>query len=107
MPEPRRAPHPRNQLNALSGYRLRLADWKGEWLCGSLTRDKLDEFLRFYKPGEHALAVERRYAAPSGSRGECLAADFPARVVDELLRLAPLYRFSAWSEESDWLFRKP
>jgi len=94
------------QLNALSGYRLRLADWKGEWPCGSLTREKLQEFLRFYKPGEHALAVERRLSAPPGARGECLAPEFPARVVDELLRLVPLYRFGAWSEESDWLFRK-
>ncbi len=93
-------------LNALGGYRLRLADWKGEWLCGALTRDKLEEFLRFYKPGEHALAVELRLPAPAGARGDCLAAEFPARVVDELLRLVPLYRFSAWSEESDWLFRK-
>jgi len=96
----------KRQLNALGGYRLRLADWKGEWLCGSLTREKLEEFLRFYKPGEHALAVERRISAPPGARGECLAPEFPARVVDELLRLVPLYRFSAWSEESNWLFRK-
>ena len=96
----------KQQLNALGGYRLRLADWKGEWLCGSLTREKLEEFLRFYKPGEHALLVERRFAAPSGARGECLAADFPERVVTELARLVALYRFSAWSEESNWLFRK-
>jgi len=96
----------KRQLNALGGYRLRLADWKGEWLCGSLTRERLEEFLRFYKPGEHALLVERRYAAPPGARGECLAPDFPARVVEELSGLVPLYRFSAWSQESDWLFRK-
>jgi hypothetical protein len=96
----------KRQLNALEGYRLRLADWKGEWLCGSLTREKLEEFLRFYKPGEHALVVERRFAAAQGARGECLAADFPERVVTELLRLVELYRFSAWSEESNWLFRK-
>ena len=96
----------KRQLDALGGYRLRLADWKGEWVCGALTREKLEEFLRFYKPGEHALLVERRYPAPPGSRGECLAPEFPARVVDELVRLVPLYRFSAWSQESDWLFRK-
>jgi hypothetical protein len=96
----------KQRLDALGGYRLRLADWKGEWLCGSLTREQLEEFLRFYEPGEHALAVERRFAAPPGARGECLAADFPGRVVTELIRLVPLYRFSAWSEESDWLFRK-
>jgi hypothetical protein len=38
----------KRRLDALGGYRLRLADWKGEWLCGSLTREKLEEFLRFY-----------------------------------------------------------
>lgn len=96
----------RRLLDALGGFRLRLADWKGEWLCGSTTREQLEEFLRFYKPGEHALAVERRFPAPPPGRGECLAADFPARLVAELLRLVPLYRFSAWSQESDWLFRK-
>jgi len=96
----------KRRLDALGGYRLRLADWKGEWLCGALTRESLEEFLRFYKPGEHALAVERRFPAPAGTRGECLAPEFPARVVEELMRLVPLYRFSAWSQESDWLFRK-
>ena len=96
----------RRLLDTLGGYRLRLADWKGEWTCGFLTRARLEEFLRFYEPGEHALLVERRFAAPAGARGECLAADFPARVVTELMRLVPLYRFGAWSEESDWLFRK-
>ena len=50
--------------------------------------------------------LERRFSAPPGARGECLAPEFPSRVVDELLRLVPLYRFSAWSQESDWLFRK-
>jgi len=96
----------RKRLDALGGFRLRLADWKGEWNCGALTREQLEEFLRFYKPGEHALAVERRFPAPPGTRGGCLAPEFPAAVVAELLRLVPLYRFSAWSEESDWLFRK-
>jgi hypothetical protein len=96
----------KRRLDALGGYRLRLADWKGEWLCGHLTREQLEEFLRFYRPGEHALAVERRFPAPPGARGGCLAADFPEQVVTELLALVPLYVFGAWSQESDWLFRK-
>ncbi|MBK7642844.1 MAG: hypothetical protein IPJ19_07305 [Planctomycetes bacterium] len=96
----------RQRLDALEGFRLKLADWKGEWICGALTREKLEDFLRFYKPGEHALAVERKFPAPAGARAECLAPEFPARVVAELLRLVPLYRFAAWSQESDWLFRK-
>jgi hypothetical protein len=28
----------------------------------------------------------------------------PGLLVDQLRRLAPLYRFSAWSAESDFLF---
>lgn len=93
-------------LNGLEGYRLRLADWKGDWSCGALGRERLEEFLAYYKPGEHALTVERRIAAPTPGRGGCLSPAFPAQVVDELARLVPLYRFSAWSQESDWLFRK-
>jgi len=33
-----------------------------------------------------------------------MGADTPALVVDEMLRLLPLYRYTAWSEESDFLF---
>ena len=93
-------------LNRLPGYQLKLADWKGEWRCGALTGDRLEEFLKYYKPGEHALCVERRIEARPPLRGGCLAPDFPAQIVAELLALLPLYRFSAWSQSSDWLFRK-
>ncbi|HKX45805.1 MAG TPA: hypothetical protein VJP77_03830, partial [Planctomycetota bacterium] len=55
-------------LNALDGFRLRLHDWKGEWRCGKLEPEQLDEFLRYYTPGEHAFAVERRFPAPPGAR---------------------------------------
>jgi hypothetical protein len=92
-------------LNTLEGYYLRLADWKGEWRCGALDTDRLREFLRYWVPGEHALAVERRWLAPAGDRGLALAADVPERLVAELARLAPLYRFCAWSAESDFLFK--
>lgn len=87
-------------LNALPGYQLRLDDWKGEWPCGKLTRDRWDEYLRYWKPGEKGLAVERRWPA-SG-----LAPDAPQQLVLELLRLVPLYRFAAWSDESDHLFSR-
>lgn len=93
-------------LNRLPGYRLRLSDWKGEWNCGSLTTDRLEEFLKYYKPGEHALSVERRIEARAPQRGGCLTAEFPDQLVAEWTQLLPLYRFSAWSAESDWLFRK-
>jgi hypothetical protein len=91
-------------LNALEGFRLRLADWKGEWVCGALSRDRLEEFLKYWKPGEHALAVEQRFPAPPGARGEALDPGMPERMVAEMLRLVPLYRFAAWSQESDFLF---
>jgi hypothetical protein len=91
-------------LNALPGFRLRLADWKGEWRCGSLDRDRLEEFLKYYEPGTHALSVELRVPAPPGARGPVFEPDVPERLIAEALRLLPLYRFTAWSAESDFLF---
>jgi hypothetical protein len=96
----------RAMLNALPGYRLRLADWKGEWSCGELSAERLEEFLRYYRPGDHSLAVERRFPAPPGARMPALQPSVPAALVEELGRLAPLYRFTAWSAESDFLFVK-
>jgi hypothetical protein len=93
-------------LNALEGFRLRLADWKGEWICGALTKDRLAEFLKYWKPGEHALVVDQRFPAPRGARGEALSPEMPERIVGEMMRLVPLYRFSAWSGESDFLFKR-
>lgn len=94
------------ELNRLDGFFLRLDDWKGEWRCGALTVEKLEEFLRYYKPGEHSLKVERRFPAPPGARGAALSPEAPAHLVDELARLAPLYRWMAWSKESDFLFAR-
>lgn len=91
-------------LRPLDGYRLRLADWRGEWPCPTLTPEALGEFLRFYTPGEHLFALERRWVAAPGARAAVLADDVPARVVDELSRLVPAYRWLAWSESSDHLF---
>lgn len=91
-------------LNSTPGYRLRLDNWKGEWICGQITSDWLREFFKYYKPGEMGMAVERRWPAPAGARGPALAADVPAQLVDELRALAPLYRYAAWSRESDFLF---
>jgi hypothetical protein len=92
------------RLNELPGYRLRLSDWKGEWACGKLIREQLEEYLRFYKPAEHLLTVERRWPAPQGARAPLCAPGVPGEVVEELLRLVPLYRYLAWSQESDFLF---
>lgn len=94
------------RLNALSGFRLRLHDWKGEYRCGSLQPEQLEEFLKYYRPGDHQLAVEKRYPAPEGARGGALEAGCAEELLGELLRLVPLYRFLAWSEESDFLFRR-
>lgn len=93
-------------LNDLEGFQLRLHDWKGEWPCGALSTERLEEFLRFYTPGEHALAVERRFDVPTdpGGRRDGLARLEPATLLDEAARLLPLYRFLAWSPESDFLF---
>ena len=91
-------------LNSTPGYRLRLDNWKGEWICGQITSDWLRELFRYYKPGELGLAIERRWPAPPGARGAVLAPEVPATLVAELRSLAPLYRYAAWSQESDHLF---
>jgi hypothetical protein len=91
-------------LNARPGYFLRLHDWKGEWRCGALTTEKLEEYFASFVPGEHALAVERRFPAPAGARGAALAPGVPDELVRELRALVPLYRYGAWSKESDFLF---
>ncbi len=91
-------------LNELGGFRLRLDDWKGEWRCGELTVGRLEEFLKYYRPGEHAWAVERRFPAPRGARGPALGEAAAEGLVAEAERLLPLYRYAVWSEESDFLF---
>jgi hypothetical protein len=91
-------------LNDLSGFHLRLHDWKGEWPCGELPRERLEEFLTYWTPGEHSMTVERRFPAPAGARGAVLEQGVDAHLQAELLRLVPLYRYTAWSQESDFLF---
>ncbi len=94
------------QLNALSGFRLRLHDWKGEWRCGALQPEQLEEFLKYYTPGDHQLAVEKRYPAPEGARGGVFEPGCADELQRELLRLVPLFRFTAWSGESDFLLTR-
>ena len=93
-------------LNTLEGFQLRLHDWRGEWRCGSLTPESLEEFLRFYEPGEHSLVCDRRWPVPAdpAAREQVLSDDVPGILMDELARLVPLYRFAVWSTESDYLF---
>ncbi|MAF65609.1 MAG: hypothetical protein CMJ84_08130 [Planctomycetes bacterium] len=91
-------------LGELGGFRLRLHDWRGEWPCGELTRERLEEFLSFWTPGEHSLAVERRFPAPAGARGPALEEGAAEHLTAELLRLAPLFRYAVWSQQSDFLF---
>ncbi len=94
-------------LNALPGFFLRLADWKGEWRCGELGPEKIEEFFRYYRPGEHALTLERRWPGPRSApaaRAALFAPEVPGLLLDELEKLLPVYRYAAWSEESDFLF---
>ena len=92
------------ELNRLEGFRLRMHDWKGEWRLGDLERDRLEEFLSYYTPGEHRFAVERRWPAPEGAREGLFGEGVAEELVGEALRLLPVYRFVAWSESSDHLF---
>jgi hypothetical protein len=90
-------------LNQLPSFRLRLHDWKGEWRCGRLEIEELEEFLKYYTPGDHQLALERRWPAPRGARGGALEPGCAEELARECLRLLPLYRYAAWSSESDFL----
>jgi hypothetical protein len=91
-------------LQELGGFHLRLHDWKGEWPCSSIETSRLEEFLRFWKPGEHRFAVERRWPAPAGARAHVLGTGVESELLRELERLVPLYRHVAWSADSDYLF---
>jgi hypothetical protein len=94
------------ELNRLSGFHLRMDDWKGEWPCGKLSLDRIEEYLRYYKPGDHSLSVECRFPAPPGLRAALLEPEVPAKLIDELTRLVALYRYMVWSQESDFLFSR-
>lgn len=91
-------------LNQLEGFRLQLSDWKGEWLCGELTPESLEEYFKYYEPGEHLLAVQRRWPAAEPVREAVLTDGVPESLCEELWRLVPLYRYAMWSDESDFLF---
>lgn len=91
-------------LNDLEGFRLQLADWKGEWICGQLEIEQLEEFFRFYEPGEHLLAVQQRLPVPESMREALLTPELPSGLVSELARLIPLRHHACWAPESDFLF---
>jgi len=91
-------------LNELAGFRLRLDDWKGVWNCGSITPERLEEYLGYYIPGEHLLSIERRYPAPEGARGSALEESVAFQLAGDLLRLLPAYRYMVWSEQENHLF---
>jgi len=91
-------------LNALPGFTLGLKGWARTWTCGSITKGELGEFLGRWIPGEHQLQLQSRLPAPSGARGGALAPDLPEHLLASLDTLLPIYRFTAWSEESNFLF---
>lgn len=92
-------------LNELSGFQLRMHDWKGEWRCGALTTEKLEEYFGFYVPGDHRLTIERRWPAPEEARGGALEAGCAAELEREVLRLVPALRYASWSVDSNHLLR--
>ncbi len=92
------------ELNRLDGFFLRMDDWKGEWRCGALTIEALEEFLSYYTPGEHRLAVERRWPAPAGARGGALEPEAVREMSAQFERLLPLHAFTGWSLENNFLF---
>jgi hypothetical protein len=90
-------------LNELAGFQLRMHDWKGDWRCGALTPEKLEEYFGYYVPGDHRLTIERRWPAPEGARGGALEAGCAAELEREVLRLLPALRYASWSVEANHL----
>jgi hypothetical protein len=82
------------------GFGLRIHDWKKVYPCGRVGRDDVEEFVRYFVPGEHGARVFRTIPR---SDPKATAADLPARLADDLVALAPLYQFVAWSPENDRL----
>jgi hypothetical protein len=93
-------------LNRLAGHRLVLHDWKGEWRCGELSVERLEEYLEAYTPGEHRLAVERRFPAPEGARAAAFELGVAGELERELLSLLPVYLFTMWAPGNDHLFAR-
>lgn len=94
-------------LRELEGFRARIEGWKGEWSCGSLEPEELREWLGYHVPGERGIVVERRWPAPVEApqvRAAFFEPGVPDGLLEELARLLPLYRYAAWSRESDFLF---
>jgi hypothetical protein len=92
-------------LRQLEGFTLRMDDWKGEWPLGpDLDSQRLNEYLGYYVPGDHALTIDRRFPAPRGARDHAFGPEVPDLLLAELARLAPLYRYAVWSDESPFLF---
>jgi hypothetical protein len=92
------------ELRKLDGFTLKIADWRGEWPCEGLEPSRLKEFLGYYVPGEHALAVEQRFPAPAGARGHVFGEEVPEAMLAQAERLFDLYRWAVWSKQSDFLF---
>ena len=90
--------------NRLDGFVLRLHDWKGEWPLADLGAAGLDEYLKYYEPGEHRMVFERRYPAPASARDAACTPEAAGELLAQAERLVPLYRYVAWSKESDFLF---
>ena len=91
-------------LNALKGFRLQLSDWKGEWICGELTTERMEEFFKYYEPGEHLLAVQKRVPVPEAARPAALSPEVPLELAQDLAQLVDVYAYAVWSDTSDFLF---
>lgn len=88
-------------LRELAGFGLHIHDFRNIHTCSSITSEELSETLRYYKPGEHWLHIEKEVPRDSTL---VVADDFLAQLGTEFERLMPVYRFVAWSPENNFLF---
>lgn len=82
--------------HAAPGYSL-LLDSRGERALESMTERDWRDLAGMVRPGESSLEIcQRMPAAAVAEAGE----DFDEGVIEDLLRLAPLYRLATWSLDS-------
>ncbi|MBL8695194.1 MAG: hypothetical protein JNJ88_13960 [Planctomycetes bacterium] len=89
-------------LRSAPGFLLRIHDWEKRYPTESISRDGVEEVLKYFQPGKHQL---RCYRAIPKADPASTSAEFLGTLVEGMRKLAPLYRFIAWSPGNNWLLK--
>jgi hypothetical protein len=88
-------------LRGLPGFVLQVHEHR-EHPTTSLHRDQLERALRHYRVGEHYFRIVRRWEPDDTLAGD--GGDRGRRILEDVLRLVPPYRWIAWAPENQHLF---